>query len=381
MKNKNSLIFLLITTIFFHVSCSEKKTAQKHFTHELILKDSIRILNLPQNNFIAYSTHVVDSGGKTYLLRDDHFSNSFLIYDWDNKKLHKVIKFDLKGPHGVINVSSPGKYLFTLDSVLMIGVRGLTVITKGNKVKYRRKNIVGDEIYRSYGLNPFKPKGMNNSIFFWRAADYKINDKKYYERPLYFKFDLQKRNFTPVDIYFPPFFKGKIWNHFQANTYLTRKDNDLIIGFGATPVLYVFDMKKEKVMDTIHPPYGSFPKQVEPVLEGKNEAARLKRSFFYRGIEYDPYRKVFYRFMFVPVPETIQVVDKFDFWTTMPFIIQVLDENFNLIAERKFKGRFYNLRDYFVTKEGLWISVNNPDNPGFDEDQLKFYLFRLQEKK
>ncbi len=33
--------------------------------------------------------------------------------------------------------------------------------------------------------------------------------------------------------------------------------------------------------------------------------------------------------------------------------------------------------DFFVTKEGLWLSTNNPKNPAYNEDELHFELFSI----
>lgn len=370
-------IIALLSLFILIISCNQKQ--EKHFSYTLSISDSINISNTPDNNYFAYFTKVIDSSGKTYLLRDNYNANGIMIYDWGQKKLIKKRFFKPDGPDGIASFGGAAVYPITMDSLIIIDVTGITTITKGNKVMYRKKNLIGDDIYRSYGLNPYKPQKINNSVYFWRASDYRIDDKKYYDRDLYFKYNLKDHSLSSLNIYYPPFVKKEKWNSFQAKTYFTKKGQDLLIGFGTTPLLYKYNTKKRKVTDTIRPAYGSFPTKIDPVKNNENRAIRLKRSSFYNSIEYDPYRKLFYRFFFTPVAETQKVNSKFDFWLSMPFTVQVLDEKFNLLTERKFKRHTYNLRDYFVTKEGLWISTNNPDNPDFDEDRLQFKLFQLKQ--
>ena len=58
--------------------------------------------------------------------------------------------------------------------------------------------------------------------------------------------------------------------------------------------------------------------------------------------------------------------------------ILILDEQYQLIGETKFPAYQYAYHYYFIGKEGLYVSLNNPDNPLFSEDELIFQCFRLK---
>jgi hypothetical protein len=40
----------------------------------------------------------------------------------------------------------------------------------------------------------------------------------------------------------------------------------------------------------------------------------------------------------------------------------------------------YQYKDFFIAKEGLYLSINHPDNPSADFNKFKFELFKLNEK-
>ena len=63
------------------------------------------------------------------------------------------------------------------------------------------------------------------------------------------------------------------------------------------------------------------------------------------------------------------------------FSIVILNKNYEIIGETRFPGNTFNYRMYFIGKKGLYLSLNNLENPNFDEDKLQFQCFTLQENK
>ncbi len=373
--------YLLILS-YWIISCSQNinKKARTQFTLQKV--DNATIKNIPDNNYFAYMTYVLDQGKHTYLIRDNYNANAYLVYDWSQKKLIKKTYFKYEGTNGISYFLGAAIFPIQTDSLVITTVTGMTYITKNDSIMFRQRNMLGNNNYRSYGLNPYKPQKIKNEIFFWRAADHLPTEKAYYQDPLYFKYNMQTHKISPLNIVLPPVFDNQKWSSFQTDSYFTKKNDQLIIGFAAIPTLYIYNPKANKVTDTIHPDYGSFTKQTKAIADDdENEAKKLKQTEFYNNIEYDPYRDVFYRFYFTPSKKTTGLTNKFDFWTSMPFVIQVLNNKFKLIAEKKLPEKHYNLRDYFVTQEGLWLSANHPDNPDYNEDELHFELFKLMKKK
>ena len=63
------------------------------------------------------------------------------------------------------------------------------------------------------------------------------------------------------------------------------------------------------------------------------------------------------------------------------FLIVILNKNYEIIGETRFGANTFNYRMYFIGKKGLYLSLNNLENPNFDEDKLQFQCFTLQENK
>jgi hypothetical protein len=59
----------------------------------------------------------------------------------------------------------------------------------------------------------------------------------------------------------------------------------------------------------------------------------------------------------------------------------ILDKDLQVLGETRFKGYNYVTENVFVAKEGLYMSVNHPDNYDNDEDYLSFVLYELADGK
>lgn len=95
---------------------------------------------------------------------------------------------------------------------------------------------------------------------------------------------------------------------------------------------------------------------------------------------YDKYRDVYYRFVFFPCnldpkdnPLDLAVVRQ-------EFSVMVLSKDFEVIGETKFPKNKYLPKMFFIGKEGLYISENNPYSENFDENKLIFSCFSVVHK-
>lgn len=130
---------------------------------------------------------------------------------------------------------------------------------------------------------------------------------------------------------------------------------------------------KSKYLDETMP---TFPKDVD----GRGFSEYFFAKSRYESLIHDPYRNVYYRFAFPTVP--IESDEQLKALRTRPegFIVMVLDEDFRVLTERKFEAGHYLPSNFFVGEKGLYLSLNHPDNPEMEEDQLAFELIRLEEK-
>jgi len=61
-----------------------------------------------------------------------------------------------------------------------------------------------------------------------------------------------------------------------------------------------------------------------------------------------------------------------------PFVIMVLDNDLNVIGESYFEKGIYLPSNFFINEEGLFISLNHPDNPENSEEYFRFQKFFLE---
>lgn len=100
----------------------------------------------------------------------------------------------------------------------------------------------------------------------------------------------------------------------------------------------------------------------------------------YHHLIYDKYRDVFYRFALMPYQFPKGKLPTGDA-SGQEFSVIILNNKYEIIGETKFPGNTYHYRMCFVGKKGLYLSLNNQENPNFDEDKLEFQCFTLQENK
>ena len=101
----------------------------------------------------------------------------------------------------------------------------------------------------------------------------------------------------------------------------------------------------------------------------------------YEGLLYDKYREVFYRFCFPAVEvESEEALNQLRMFSK-DFSIMILDKDLIILGEKRFEGYNYVPNNIFVAREGLYISVNHPDNYDNEEDFLSFVLYELADVK
>ena len=57
------------------------------------------------------------------------------------------------------------------------------------------------------------------------------------------------------------------------------------------------------------------------------------------------------------------------------------NDKYEVIGEKRFPGHTYDYHLYFIGKKGLYLSLNNLDNPIISEDELMFQCFTLEDIK
>ena len=99
----------------------------------------------------------------------------------------------------------------------------------------------------------------------------------------------------------------------------------------------------------------------------------------YGNIVYDKYRDVYYRFAY---PECEVNSTSFEYiFCRKEFSIIILDNEFNIIGETLFPAGKYAPGLFFVNQDGLYLSLNNTENPEIGDDELVFQCLELRNTK
>jgi hypothetical protein len=300
------------------------------------------------------------------------------IYDWETKQLLHNLKFDLEGPNGIGGLTEA--LVVNADTIFVKGARPnsiyLTDISKKIKNEYKLKD--KPTAFQSLA-NIFYHK---HSImgFLYPVVNYKYNVMDLSNRNL-FKIDLRTKNFSILPVEYPNLLKSpsNAWSNEQFTPEIAANRSQLVLSYPALDSLYLYDMNSKyqgvtKYARSIYKTYEAKPYKVADIREIYKIYAS---TCYYFYLKYDPYRKVYYRFVLHPFEVGKKQLNQFEVVYARPFSIQILNEKLEVIGETLFEKDKYYIYDHFVNEEGLWISTCHPNNPQTDENTLRFELFSL----
>lgn len=374
------------------LSCSEKKSTQVctegNYQNTIINSKKFKISIDEHISFDSRYNFAFDN----ILLRESKLNPRFYFFDLKNKKYLRSIEFDREGPNGVQRFGATGflpinqseEYIFGSLQGRIYHVKGDTI----NKVvNLNNFNLLGNN-FALYSINKTKPVFINNSIFYYNVPQVIQDDKDlFYKEPIFLKYNLNESSLDfNLNINYPEHYKTGIWNslgHIHPSFTYNPFENQIIFSFPALPDLYAYDILENK-MNFIDKCLKSkfYDGNIEPLKNSGNSFLEnnqlMKMQATYEAIAFNKRQNKYYRIITLPVEndEDLKSQDRYNL--VVPFVIMVLDSNFDLLAELKVEGKKYDYRDFFINEEGLWISNNNPLNPDFDENYLSYTLFSIR---
>ncbi len=150
-------------------------------------------------------------------------------------------------------------------------------------------------------------------------------------------------------------------------------DSTLCISFPASSTIALFNLKNKSVTY-----YKTYPEISDYIQSFKGDATRklekdkIAKHFYgqysFRGIIFDKYRNLFFRFLLKPTTE--EYLTKMNMGPQAKFLL-VYDSKFNYLGYTELDAE-YSDNTYFVTEKGLYIKRIKKKN---DEDNLYFDIF------
>ncbi len=384
------VLILFISLYFF--SCNKggtnnilKKNKLQKSIYSLAITKQVTI-PIPADEFnYSFLTIIREFNDTLYLFRKSPLTDDIYVYNWKTKKRVKKVHLATEGPNQILHFKQGAFFPLSLNEFI-IGTVFNIYRTFNDSVYFHRqlgsiKNLDKEEAYIIFGKNNFPPILIRDNLYMFLAAEKGMKGTDvFYNCKRLMKFNVRNNEIAKLNFKLPAYYHKKCWGPGRTYYSMTLNADSLLnVMFPIHPVIYTYDPGKEKFIDSV--PFKSryVTKEHRPIncnITGKKRMFHAYNNPNYRTIIYDPYKKVYYVFVILPVSKKLFDRTENPF-TISPFSIIVFDEKFNKLTEKKIEGGIYFFDEFFVTEEGLWINKNSPHYKDFNEDVLRFDLFQL----
>jgi hypothetical protein len=359
----------------------KKQSPTLSSTYQLISKGNISI---PINKDTPPQTYCLkffdgEQGEKIYYL--DRPNNTIIVYSLSTLRREQGFVFPFEGSNGVGKITG---FSVLNDNKLILSSSGKpwfyafdTNDQTLSRIDYRDADRLQEAVYTPL-----------SSRFYSEA--YQVNDKLYFLQQLYGSlgsvrqvakdwkpimiYDLEAKASSLLDFGFPnTYFEEKTLLH-EAS--LACDGKKLVYSLRCDHNLYVLDIKTGD--ENIAPAKSQFIDEFGNAEWSTREEYLnfVSRNSSYESIIYDSFRKVYYRLARLPIEDPTTIDADLSSYPDR-FTILILNEQLEVIGESKMDGKMYNMYNFFTGKEGLYISLNNPNNSDYNENYLQFEVFTL----
>ncbi len=383
----NRLTLLFILLILAPGACINSGIYKDRYT----LEPAGKLLEIPigsqTKNFIYYSQYVLIDG-INYLGILNYERNKIEIYNLDSGTLTREIQFFHEGPKAFGRVSN--FFIETLDSLFVDCDSKMSVgIADGRggilkEISYR-EDTYGRKFFPTPPWIGSRPYKIGNTIYYLQSymsedSNGILSEEKRKETFLNVMLNTETGVcFTPPLIYPDEMVGREVWR--SPNVMRTINGNGLFVyHFSNLPYLFLSnDLKSFRKKVPVESNYRLKLNEVSYKYRYDMTGALMNTIThdMIRDIFYDKYRDCYYLFYMKrnENPDTgnnlflkLQYPDCF---------ILILDKDLKHMGEVFLPDNTYSFQFSFITPEGLYISEDHPNNPDFDEDFMRFRLFKL----
>ncbi len=404
MKFIYTRIILLSLSLFIFFKCQNKNEVKdeiesdiEHLTHiqskrinshKIVMGDTILItVDSITSNVTKQVEYCELSDGTKYILIMNHNILALDFYDISNGTLAKRIVIPESGPKGLGRVT--GFRYVSMDSIFLINPNSITLRLVDSALNVKKKymgydksteleKILASVTPRSnsrylpvvtqdwihmkgsshYGLNPEFYKNALNMVSVNLLSDQMNNWLKFpenYYDDRFYSYYYEEQSFAP--------------SHTGGES--------IVLQFPANPSIYLVDNQEIKEMvDTPESKYydNNITSLKANPPDSKLHLEHLLTNPFFSQIIYDKYKHIYYRIVLLPRDYNEKYINTRRFLIPRPFVLEVYNEDFNLIAEKRFDD---DLAPYlsFATPAGFYVYKLQDD-----EDIMQFVGIKITEK-
>ena len=365
----------LVLLCFLLFACNRKEVSTElNFEQERI---SIPIYSEQLNSYQEFSVYKTENNR---MVGYNHLRHTLDFFDLDNQKVERSQSLVSDGPNGLGQIQS--LYWHNEDSIFMYERGKLHIVSsKGKKVETY-------DLYEIYGnLNLGEPvcnfyfklnysKETKEVYFFMVNPSVELQDKS--DLNLITSLSIENKTVKILPIKHSDHFKN-LNGQVGFITYLGFSgflEDKMIYNFQYESPIYSYSPVDSKIdQSRIHE-----EKKINELLTQEDSEVfdrhAIENPHFLSPVP-DPWKNLIYRFTWgAPDPSLVD-----NGFTEKSSSISVFDSELNLIQEFSLPSYTYQINNWFVNENGLYLNVAHPKNETVSEDFLVFDLFKFKESK
>lgn len=398
MKVFFQIVCVFILLLFF--SCSKHYCADE--LADSVFFDIQDTITFPIDEDTFYESKAIfqfEEAGREFLFfqnRRDKGRLHLKIFDIETGCIYKDIPLYKEGPDGIPAVLGGfpvnlDRYLITTNSPHFYMVNDSGNVLFKSPSLYERQTLQSKKFFGEFCSTLIfsyysSPGIIKDSILYFpqKSIGYPHKKDTWKTSNIFSSLNMRTGELKKTEFCYPSVFDKE--ENMRKSSYESGHSygftgKDVAVSFRYSDSIYVSsdfkNMKgycaRSRYFPILHPkPYNAQMDLYDRLRQEANEPQ-------YWHLIYDKYRKVFYRFALHPY-EYPKDKTPMDEDCGREFSIVVLDEKYERIGEVVFPGNTYNYYMCFVGKKGLYLSLNNQENPIFSENELFFQCLELKYK-
>jgi hypothetical protein len=383
---KNFIIYLLLGILLFNCSKKNNHAENTNFTLEPT-NDTIQIPLGKKETSSSFLDQYFFDNDSNYLAVLSLNNHSIFVYNMDKQRLYKEIKIEEEGVNAFPGMF--GYVMKNLDTVILISLNLQRVAILNNEGEILKSiSIVRDK--NGKGIIPAFPwspeQGILNGNFLYILQEFaiqqysgKLSPEQQKQSLVAARVDLENGEVISLPLNYPEKLIDK--DIFEMRKcWMKGNNNCFLFTFSILGDLFVtqnFSSFKEIPIQTdyqlvLPENIYKYSNDFQKVMDYKAKKDIISDLF------YDEYRSLYY--IFVDKRKENTANEK----TTLSSLSQnclliILDKDFNHLGDVHLPENTYYAGNLFITQKGIYISENHLNNPSYNEDAMKYRLFKIKE--
>lgn len=370
------------------VTIENKMAGHLISTHRLIVKEDKRfVLDSVTATKAPFIQVYTDSVGVRYLTLLNPYSNSIYFFNYNNSDYIGKINYAREGANAILSMA--GYYILNMDSIYIYNRPPVEIVLADssghvkNRIALHTDEKGWAKYYPQYifnAVNPFIKK--EDNLIFSGFAPFSIEDSLINKFHITACIDLKNNQSDFINSYPSALYGNNAnWDDplFMQTYSILSPNGELVNSFPPSHDLYITNLKSGN-SKTVYG--GSNVARTITSIDwdlstGKTPDQKIIEHYLnqdlYAGILYDPWRKMYYRFMQQGLVNATTRTPL----TSKPVVVIIMDEQFNYLGETLIgTGDNWNWKNSFVTEEGL--NIEYLDTKDIDETFMNFKIFTIE---